>query len=286
MSAPPGLASELSDAGKAIGLLTDSGDLDNGWFNDPAERLGNILGNASQRAALLRSLNVILPPVSLADIPATERWYPLLGDNAAGNLYLTANDSGSSVIFGAAGDFGTDNARLRVQLPLINANTGVHAQPGPLRIQLRLHLGFTRPAQPIALDAISVVASIAPPAISAVITLEKFALDDKPPADTVLDPANLGSEAVQLALGLMQQVLHTLAAPAGSEAEALAKHLLPLFGHRRPRNSAVPLRHARLRSRRSSELDSIAPRRPHYHMARPSRRTHGGKRHRPHRLRH
>ena len=230
MSAPPGLASELSDAGKAIGLLTDSGDLDSGWFNNPAERLGNILGNASQRAALLRSLDVILPPVSLADIPATERWYPLLGDNAAGNLYLTANDNGSSVTFGAAGDFGTDNARLRVQLPLINANTGVHAQPGPLRIQLRLHLGFTRPAQPIALDAISVVATIAPPAISAVITLEKFALDDKPPADTVLDPANLGSEAVQLALGLMQQVLHTLAAAAGSEAEALAKHLLPLFG--------------------------------------------------------
>ena len=96
MSAPPGLASELSDAGKAIGLLTDSGDLDSGWFNNPAERLGNILGNASQRAALLRSLDVILPPVSLADIPATERWYPLLGDNAAGNLYLTAHDNGRS----------------------------------------------------------------------------------------------------------------------------------------------------------------------------------------------
>jgi large repetitive protein len=230
MSAPAGLATELTDAGKAIGLLTDSGDLNSSWFNTPADSLGTILSNASQRAALLRMLDVILPPSTASDIPASEKWYPLLGDKPLGNFYLTANDNGSSVVFGAAGDFGTDNARLRVQLPLINANTGVHAQAGPLRIQLRLHLGFTRPAQPIALEAISVVATIAPPDISAVITLEKFALGDTPPADTVLDPANLGSEAVQLALGLMQQVLQTLAAAAGSEADALAKHLLPLFG--------------------------------------------------------
>lgn len=226
----PGLAAELEDAGKAIGLLTDSGGLNNTWFNNPGDSLGSILGNASQRAAFLRLLDVILPPSTASDIPAGEKWHPLLGDNPLGNFYLTAHDLGSSVLFGAAGDFGTDNARLSVLLPLVSANTGVHAQPGPLRVQLRLHLGLARPADPIALDAISVVATIAPPEISAVITLEKFSFDDKPPADMVLDPANLGSEAVQLALGLMHQVLDKLAADAGSEAKALADHLLPLFG--------------------------------------------------------
>ncbi len=226
----PGLAAELEDAGKAIGLLTDSGGLNNTWFNNPGDSLGSILGNAGQRAAFLRLLDVILPPSTASDIPAGEKWHPLLGDNPLGDFYLTAHDLGSSVLFGAAGDFGTDNARLSVQLPLVSANTGVHAQPGPLRVQLRLHLGLARPADPIALDAISVVAAIAPPEISAVITLEKFSFDDKPPADMVLDPANLGSEAVQLALGLMHQVLEKLAAAAGTEAKALADHLLPLFG--------------------------------------------------------
>src|SRR5215468_542977 len=159
MSAPAGLATELTDGGKAIGLLTDSGDLNSSWFNTPADSLSTILGNASQRASFLRLLDVILPPSTASDIPASEKWHPLLGDNPLGNFYLTASDTGSSVVFGAAGDFGTDNARLRVQLPLINANSGVHAQPGPLRIQLRLHLGFTRPAQPVTLDALSVVAT-------------------------------------------------------------------------------------------------------------------------------
>lgn len=230
MSAPAGLASELSDAGKAIGLLTDSGDLNNGWFNNPGDSLSTILGNASQRAALLRLLDVILPPSTAAGIPANEDWHPLLGDLPLGNLYLTTHDTGSGILFGAAGDFGTDNARLRVQLPLINANSGVHSQPGPLSIQFRLQVGLSQPADPITLSAISVVATIAPPNISAVITLEKFSFDTKPPADLVLDPANLGSEAVQLALGLMHEVLAKLAAAAGSEAKAVADHLLPLFG--------------------------------------------------------
>ena len=193
MSAPAGLASELSDAGKAIGLLTDSGDLNNGWFNNPGDSLSTILGNASQRAALLRLLDVILPPSTAAGIPANEDWHPLLGDLPLGNLYLTTHDTGSGILFGAAGDFGTDNARLRVQLPLINANSGVHSQPGPLSIQFRLQVGLSQPADPITLSAISVVATIAPPNISAVITLEKFSFDTKPPADLVLDPANLGS---------------------------------------------------------------------------------------------
>jgi hypothetical protein len=58
----------------------------------------------------------------------------------------------------------TDAGVLRAHVPLISANTGVHALTGPLRLQFRVQLGLT---SPISLDAISATATIAPPSIDA-----------------------------------------------------------------------------------------------------------------------
>jgi hypothetical protein len=230
MISTQGLADELSDAGKLLGLLQDDGNLNAGWFGDPLGNLNSILGTPTQRAALLRLLDALMPPAALDGIPAGEKWHPILGALLDGNLYITAKDTGGGVTFGMGGEFGGPTARLRAQVDLVHGNSGVHAQAGPLRVQLRVQLGFRQPAQSIGLDAISVTATIAPSDVSVVVRLEKLQLGDGPVRDTILDPANLDAEATQLILGLVQQALHDSTAAAGTEAGAVAKHLLPLLG--------------------------------------------------------
>jgi hypothetical protein len=230
MISTQGLANELSDAGKLLGLLQDDGNLNAGWFGDPIGNLESILGTPAQRAALLRLLDALMPPAPLAGIPDSEKWHPILGDQANGNVYITTNDTDAGVTFGIGGEFGGPTAKLRAQVALVNANSGVHALPGPLRVQLRVQLGFKQPAQPIGLDAISATAVISPPDVNFAVKLEKLQLGTGPAQDAILDPTKLGAEATQLVLGLVQQALHDSIAAADTEADAVAKHLLPLLG--------------------------------------------------------
>ena len=235
-----GLASELTDLGKAIGLIQDNGDLNAAWFsspNGPLDHLASML-QSPQREALLRLFSALLPPVSLGGLPDNESWHPLLGDQPRGNVYITVKDTGGAAVLGVAGDVGSSagaagiTAQLRAQLPLVSANTGVHAiagtASGPLKLQLRVAL----PPLANPLKGIVVEASIAPPNESVTVMLQGLALAGAPPKDVVLDPANLGHDASQLIVALLKQVLSQLAATVapGTEAAAVVHHLTGLLG--------------------------------------------------------
>ena len=233
------LAGEISDLGKAIGLIQDDGSLDGGWFSDPLGALESILSNHSQREALLRMIDALLPPIAVAGAPADEEWHPLLGDQPRGNVYLTVKDTGSGIVLALSGDLGTTGggigARLSAQLPLVSAGATVTplagTPSGPLLVRLRVRLGWKRAdGESIDLEAISLAASIASSGPGLVIVLEQLSLAGSPPRDRILDPDHLGSEAFDLVLGLLKQALHNLVPAPGTEAGSVVDHLLKLLG--------------------------------------------------------
>ena len=235
------LGSEILDLGKAIGLFDDSGNLQAPWFDNPLNAIESILTNDTQRAAFLRLLDALLPPIQSPDIPANETWHPLLGDQTRGNAYLTVN-TGSAVTFGFAGNFqSTDGtpplASLQAHLPLVSFNGGnvtavAGTASGPLDVSLRVHLGLAYLTDPIGLDSAVVTASLAPlgptPA-TLTVSLEGLQLDASGPQNVLLDPENLGSEAIHLIIGFIREQLSRLAGPT-AEATAVADHLLQLLG--------------------------------------------------------
>jgi len=244
------LSGELLNVGKAIGLLDDGGNLQTSWFQDPLSNIENVLQAPAQRAALLNVLADFLTPEQLPDIPAGETWYQILGSQPRGNAYLTVANNGSTT-FGFAGEFHSNDgpppfASLSAHLPLVSFNgssvTAVAGtSAGPLDFSLRLHLGWNFGTDPLGLDSVIVTASLAPlPVVSATanlsITLEQLQLDASGPKNVVLDPSNLGSEAVQLIVGFIQEQLSRIAGPTG-EVAAIVKHLLPLLGFGDP---AIP----------------------------------------------
>jgi hypothetical protein len=237
------LSNELLDVGKAIGLLDGSGNLQTSWFQDPLSNIENVLQAPAQRAALLNVLGDFLTPEQLPDIPAGEIWYQLLGSQPRGNAYLTVANNGSTT-FGFAGEFhSTDGpppfASFSAHLPLVNFNgssvTAVAGtSAGPLDISLRLHLGWKFGTDPLGLDSVIITASLAPlPTASATanftVALEQLQLDSSGPQNVVLDPSNLGSEAVQLIVGFIHEQLSRIAGPTG-EVASIVNHLLPLLG--------------------------------------------------------
>ncbi|HZZ37514.1 MAG TPA: DUF6603 domain-containing protein [Acidobacteriaceae bacterium] len=244
-----GVSNEVLDLGKAIGLFDDGGNLQPHWFENPLHEIESILTDDSQRAAFLRVLDALLPPVQLPDLPANETWHPVLGDQARGNAYLTVNTS-NGVTIGFAGEFhSTDGppplASLKAHLPLVSFSggnvTAVAGTPnGPLDVSLRLHLGLVYPADPIGLDSVVVTASLMPLGGSTpatfTIDLEGLQLDASGASNVTLDPNNLESEAVHLIIGFIQEQLKRLAASSG-EAGAVTTHLLELLGFGDP---AIP----------------------------------------------
>ncbi len=250
MSDGPGtnLANEVLDLGKAIGLFDDGGNLRPQWFEDPLgdnthpNGITTIFTNDTQRAAFLRVLDALLAPATVPDLPDNETWHPLLGDQPRGNAYLTVNPA-NGVTFGFAGEFhSTDGppplASLKAHLPMVSFSGGnvtavAGSTDGPLDLSLRIHLGFTFPADPIGLDAVVVKASLMPlggnPPATLTVDLEGLQLDDTGAKNISLNPQNLGSEAVHLIIGFLQEQLQRLAASTGP-AGAVTAHLLQLLG--------------------------------------------------------
>jgi large repetitive protein len=240
------LSGELSDLGQAIGLIDGSGNLNTHWFENPLGELESVFTDQTQRGGLMDFLDALLPPATLGGLPQGEKWHPLLGNDPSlrGNLYLLVKDNGANVLFGVAGDFSTPpgttpSASLRARLPLISANSGIHAiagtSDGPLSVELRLTLGWTRATQPIALNSVVMTATLAPlasggPQESLVVELEGLDLDGSGAKDTLLDPNQLGAEATHLILGLIQYELGQLGAGLPGEQQAIINHLLPLLG--------------------------------------------------------
>jgi hypothetical protein len=236
-----GLGNEVLDLGEAIGLFDGSSNLQPKWFENPLSHVESIFTDDTQRAAFLRVLDALLAPQQLPDLPANETWHPLLGDQSRGNAYLTVNTS-NGVTFGFAGEFHSSDgppplASLKAHLPLVSFSGGnvtavAGTANGPLDVSLRLHLGFTFPADPIGLDSVVVTASLtplAPTPATFTIDLEGLQLDPSGPQNVTLDPNNLESEAVHLIIGFIQEQLKRLAATTG-EAGAVTAHLLELLG--------------------------------------------------------
>jgi hypothetical protein len=236
MISTEGLAGELGDLGKAIGLIDSSGNVDAGWFSDPLGKAAGIL-SSPQRDAFLRLLDALLPPVSADGIPSDESWHPVLGDQTLGNLYLTVKKNGN-VVLGMAGDIGSDagsagiTARLRAHLPLVSANSSVQAIAGTAQGPLKLQLAIQLPPLAIQLKGLVIDAAIAPPSVNVTVTLKGLSLDGGAAQDVLLDAANLSSEASKLVVALLKQVLSQLAGSVtpGTELDALVHHLTGLLG--------------------------------------------------------
>lgn len=240
----PGLPSEVELSGKAIGLLNDAGNLDAGWFDGPVDRLESILSDPEQRAALLALLDAILPPENLGGLRPGEKWHPLLGLNPRGNVYLVVRTSGDriDVGFGAllqSTAAGTPATALKLRLPVVRCQ-GTNIQPiagttsGPLEVDLRVVLNWTRGVEAIGLRAISITGSLSPIGAGAsanlTVVLEQLDLDGSGPRDTTLDPTQLDSQALDLILGLIQEKLRQIGGTAVGEAARVAANLSTLLG--------------------------------------------------------
>lgn len=229
---------ELADLAKSIGLLSPQGELDTTWFGDPFGRLQTVLSNAEQRAALLRLLDSALPPRTGPDIPAGEKWHPLLTANEFGNVYVTVRNDANAAVIGLAGDFGRDpivppptrplSASISVSMPIIRAGSTVTPLPGseegPLIVRLRVGVNLQRaPGAPgIALSAVVVEARVRPSGFALLITLEGLSLSEgEAPADHALDPAQLGDELPQLIAGLLKHVVSQDPVAAGVVSDAV-----------------------------------------------------------------
>ena len=234
----------LADAGRALGLVDSSGEISGEFFANPLEKLESILSDPTQREGLLDLLDQVLPPATVPDAPSTQKWHPLLGDQTAGNVYVTVDDSADpTVVVGLAGRFsggsGSFTADLLAELPIAELSGTsftalAGAGQGPLTLTLNIDLGWTAPPEPIALAGVAVALRLAPlanPAIADVqVTLRGLDLDGKGAHDVALTPDDLGSEAGQLILGLVRYELEQLGGGAAADAKALADHLIPLLG--------------------------------------------------------
>lgn len=228
---------ELLDAAKAIGLVKENGDFDASWFEHVFERATSLLSNPAQRRALLSMLDRLAPLRNPPGTPAGEKWHPLLGEQPQGNAYITVKSVGNDAIIGLAGEVhggpsGGPDGALRVHVPLLRFGSGapqlVAGQTqAPFALDLRVQLDLNRPGEAITLAAARVslrwaCATAAAPAI--VIVLEGLGLDDGGTRDLTLDPAELGSAAVEVISALVKQLL-----PTSGPAAALV-HLLGLLG--------------------------------------------------------
>ena len=239
-----GGSEELSELGKAIGLLDAAGNLDATWFSQPLTRLEGVVRTQTQRQALLDFLDLALPPQPEPGRPANEKWHPLLGAQPNGNLYLTVRDTGSGVTIGIGGDFHSGagaavQGRLRVQGDVISAGASLDLVIGtpnnPIVVEARVETAWQYdPAhgRPVGLQAIVGTFEIVPdpdnPSVRLNLVLEQLSLGGEPPVDKTFDVADLGRDVPDLLAALLKVVL----AETGADPTItmLSDHLLALLG--------------------------------------------------------
>ncbi|QGN31643.1 alpha/beta hydrolase [Microlunatus sp. Gsoil 973] len=220
----------------AIGVTDDNGQLVGSWFDDPLAAIRRILSNPTQRAALLRLLDELLPPDP--DLPA---WYPLL-DTDVGNLYLTVEDDiigiAAALHSGVLGS-GVGSVQGSVRLPLVSVAGDLEAiagtADGPL--QAGVDVGFTDAAIPMSRVGAAVTVHLdenAPLGVRAGIrvTVDGFNLGGGEPTDLVIDSATLGADLITALRLLLKEVVDLLAAEADGNDQLgrLAEHFFALLG--------------------------------------------------------
>lgn len=226
----------LLDVAQAIGLVTATGDLDPTWFESPLRHLATMLGDSGQRAALFDLLDGIVPAVTVSGALPGAKWHPLLGNHPDGNVYLTVDDTATPIIVGLAGRYAGATASVLGQVPVLsisgtNVSAATGTAMGPVRFALTVTLNWTSPAHPIVLAGLSVALVFAPAAspsvANVVITLQGLDLDGSGAHDVTLDPADIGTEAVTLAIGLIRD---SLAQDKGNASAAALSGVLGLDG--------------------------------------------------------
>src|SRR3954453_19465029 len=85
-----GASDGLFAAGTALGILDDSGSIDEDFFARPLDSLAGMLRSKFRREQLLQAVDSILKKSAPADAVDSDRWYPLLPDGLAGQVYLVA----------------------------------------------------------------------------------------------------------------------------------------------------------------------------------------------------
>jgi len=236
--------STVQTAAKIIGLDDSTGFPSTNWLHDPLTPLTQILSNDEQRQALLDLLDQLWPAANPPGVPGNEKWHPILGQQDAGNLYLTVANGSHPLVIGLAGEVhstpGTLGAALRARAPLVKVNAGTvdfiaGSEAAPFALELRVELNWSvAGGQAIGLRAIRASAVLQPlgtPPTSLTIVLEGLSINGGTPQDTTLDAAHLDAQALQLLTALLQEELRQLAAagPVGGLA-ALADHLMPALG--------------------------------------------------------
>lgn len=240
------LGPEILDVAQALGLVDGSGNLSPSWFEDPVGHLSQALTNATQRQALLALLDQIVPSQTVPGAPSGEKWHPLLGTQATGNVYLTVNDSPSgqtgAIAIGIGAQYqalASPGVSILLELPVAFVSGSsfsliAFTQTGELSLSVAVDLNWTQPANPIGLSTLSAALLFAPLAANPVadfeVTLEGLDLDGKGSHDVTLGPGDFGSEAANLLIGLIHAELQQILATASGEAQVVAANLPALLG--------------------------------------------------------
>ncbi len=120
---------DVADLATALGFLDATGQVDAGWFSDPSSRMGGVLRDPRQRAALVRFVQDLMadagPPP--ADLPGGS-WLPLLQLTPAAHLSLVLGTGTQGVVVSVglqltAATPGSTHASATLLLPLLRVPT-------------------------------------------------------------------------------------------------------------------------------------------------------------------
>lgn len=225
------LAADITDVGRALGLLTTTPggatELNGDFFAHPGSAVARIVADRKQRAALLDALDGLLPPVDPAQ---PVRRHPLV-TRSGGELWLTVERTGSGTnlrtAIGLAAEIrsGTTDAAVSVDLPLLSAvgdtaTATAATTDGPLALRIRLPL-------PGGGRILASLLFVAEP-----LSATRFVVRVEPTGGPALelDPLTLPDALGRLVASLLTTVFATLDPDAAPAVRALAEHLPALLG--------------------------------------------------------
>ncbi|MGS2616235.1 DUF6603 domain-containing protein [Micromonospora sp. LZ34] len=240
-----GIPAEVEDLGIALGLLAPSGGgvrLVEEFFADPWTRVGRLVANDVQRAALVRAIEGLLPAAQprfptdpAGQLGRVARHVPLLEEGGKGQVYLVVERTGvaasAPLTLAIAAEAGPVDggpavtARLDLLVATGGAVTAVAASRNhPIRLRARAPLGDTGASVEAA------VLLVAPPdeGLSRVtVTVRGLPGTTEP---LVLDPAADSSQLALLVTALLRYVLAEVGDGVPGPVHLVAANLPGLLG--------------------------------------------------------
>ncbi|MFD1324137.1 hypothetical protein, partial [Micromonospora sonneratiae] len=238
-----GLDADLTDLGTALGLLVPGTGgklrLDEAFFTDPWGRIGKLVSDDIQRAALVRAIVALLPQddprfptIGRDPLGVRTRHVPLLAQDGKGQLFLIVREEGEGrLTLGLAAEGGpmAGGPGVTAQLDLLVAD-GDGLQPvaatpeHPVRLRVRTPLGDT------GATAEASVLLVAPPheaQTRLIVTITGLPGMSTP---LVLDPGAGSAGAATLVTTLLRLVLAELSDTVPEPVRLVAEHLPGLLG--------------------------------------------------------